>query len=326
MTLEQDSVVVVTRTGERRSDPIDYRHVRRAMDSGRVVRIARGSYALTEPWGALRPIERHRQRVHEAMSRLQGQVVFSHFAAAAIHDIDVLGQWPQSVDVRVARANGGRSTGLIRRRSMGTDEAETEQWNEHFVTSAAQTAMDLAAVLPFTLGVVVIDQVLWWRREGGALATKDELHAILENGSIRRGLVKAQRTLEFGTHLSDSVRESHSRVLIHRLGFPPPLLQHPIRLLDGTLVHPDFYWEHEDHAGEFDGVGKYLDPALLAGRNAEQALIAEKDRADALRRVVSGASRWRTPALRRPRELYDILTADGMRSARPRPSAGFRPW
>ncbi|MGF6821513.1 hypothetical protein M2317_000399 [Microbacterium sp. ZKA21] len=75
-----------------------------------------------------------------------------------------------------------------------------------------------------------------------------------------------------------------------------------------------------------DGVGKYLDPALLNGRSPEAALIAEKDRADAMRRVVTRASRWRVPALDDPRQLYDILTADGLRSSRSRPSAAFRSW
>jgi hypothetical protein len=58
---------------------------------------------------------------------------------------------------------------------------------------------------------------------------------------------------------------------------------------------------------------------LRDGRSADEVLMAEKDRADELRRQVRALSRWRTPALRSPRLLYDILTGDGLPSFRPRP-------
>ncbi|MBD4808323.1 hypothetical protein GUG05_12420, partial [Xanthomonas citri pv. citri] len=77
----------------------------------------------------------------------------------------------------------------------------------------------------------------------------------------------------------------------------------------GRLIRSDFYFADYDHVGEFDGTGKYFDPDILNGRTPEQALLEEKDRADALRRQVSGLSRWRTPDHRDPARLYSILTA-----------------
>lgn len=326
MTPHEDTALTVIRAGERDPGSLDYRRVRRAIETDAVTRIARGSYVTSAAWSALTPREQHRHRVLEAMARARSTLVLSHFAAAAVWGLDVLGAWPNEVDVRVDRSRGGRSTGLLRRHVMGVDDAEIVDWEGHLITSPAQTAMDLAAVLPFTLGVVVLDQALWTRRPGGALASRHELETVRENESIRRGVVKLHRALEFATELSDSVRESHSRVLLHRLGFPAPVLQHPIRLADGTTIRSDFLWPEFDHAGEFDGTGKYLEPALLAGRTPEQALIAEKDRGDALRRVVSRVSRWRTPALHTPRILFDILTADGLPSSRRRPSLAFPAW
>lgn len=72
-------------------------------------------------------------------------------------------------------------------------------------------------------------------------------------------------------------------------------------------------------SGEFDGVGKYFDPEILAGRTPDEALLEEKDRADALRRQVSGLSRWRTPDHRDPGQLYSILVTDGLPSQFPPP-------
>lgn len=128
--------------------------------------------------------------------------------------------------------------------------------------------------------------------------------------------------IDFSTALADSVRESQSRVLIERLGFPAPTLQQAFTLPEFGAVRTDFWFEDFEHVGEFDGKGKYFDPLLLAGRKPEDVLLAEKDRGDALRRVVRRVSRWRTPALRDPRQLYDILTGDGLPSRLPRPRIG----
>jgi hypothetical protein len=101
------------------------------------------------------------------------------------------------------------------------------------------------------------------------------------------------------------------------------VLQQEFVLPGGKIARTDFWWEEGRQVGEFDGVGKYIDPALRAGRSAEQVLIDEKDRGDALRRMVRAVSRWRTPDLRDPRRLWDILTNDGLRSTRPRPPRGL---
>src|SRR5690606_29064407 len=172
-------------------------------------------------------------------------------------------------------------------------------------------------------GVVAVDQVLWERRTGGALASAADLQRVLD-GQSRRGLVRARDALDFGTSQADSVRESEARVLMALLGFPAPTLQKPFRLPSGRRVRTDFYFEEFDHVGEFDGTGKYFDPEILEGRTPQQALLEEKDREDELRRIVSGLSRWRTGAHKDPGLLYDILTGAGVPSGRPRPRRGLR--
>lgn len=322
MTKSTDQDLQLVHARDRTAVPIDYRYVRRAVASETATRVAPGAYAPTQQWKKLKPIQQHRIRVREAMSRSKGQLLLSHFAAAARWDIDILGSWPKHVDTRVERTTGGRASGLLRRHAWGVDDAEHTEWEGHFVTSPAQTAVDLASVLSYTSAVIVIDQVLWGRRQGGALATPDDIQRVMAESAPRRGIRKVERAVAFATSLSDSVRESQSRVIIHELGFPEPILQHPIRLLDGRWVYPDFYFAEFDHAAEFDGTGKYLDPELLRGRTPAQAILAEKDRADALARMVAKLSRWRTPALRDPRVLFDILVAAGLPTRKQRPSKG----
>ncbi|MFD5215816.1 hypothetical protein [Microbacterium sp. NPDC058345] len=311
------------RRRDRPGEPFDYRRVRRALASGKVTRVAPGTFLDRDRWLSTSPVEKHRLRVIEAAERMRKPAVFALFAAAAWWNMEILGPWPTLIDVRVPRDYPGRSTGLIRRHAWGTDGIELVEWGRHAVTSPAQTAIDLASVLDRLHGVVVLDQALWRRREGGPLTTWDELEAIHVARETPRGAARVRNAVADASELSDSVRESQSRVLLKRLGFPEPLLQHPIPLTDGAFAFPDFYFPDRDHSGEFDGLGKYLDPALLEGRTPEEALIAEKDREDALRRVVSRVSRWRTPALRRPRELYDILVADGLPSSKYPPPSGL---
>jgi hypothetical protein len=300
------------------ADAVNERRLARLVEGGQVVRLAPGSFATAGDWSRLKPIDRHAQRVWEAASRTARGTVFSHWAVAALRGTEVMGRWPDYVDVSVERTSGGRSTGQLRRHTRRLDNLDLEPWGEHFITSSAQTAIDLAAVLPFTEGVVVADRTLWSRRTGGPLATQDELMATAA-AFAGRGAVRAWRVAEFASPESDSVGETRSRVGIHRLGFPPPVLQQQFALPSGRLVRSDTYWPEWDHVGEFDGIGKYVDPTILRGRSPRQALIEEKDREDELRRVVRGLSRWRTPQLDRLALLHDILTRAGLPSSRPRP-------
>ncbi len=302
----------------RRSETIELneRRLQRGVRDGEIVRIAPGAFADSLAWAALTPMQKHAQLVWEAAARMTPSRIYSHFAAAAIHGMDLLGRWPSHIDISGEGVGG--SSGRIRRHERDAGSFMVLPWFDHFVTTPAQTAVDLAAALPFTEGVVAADQALWARRSGGALATPTEI-AQLAAAYTGRAHTRVRRVAEFARPGADSVRESQSRVLIFGLGFPEPELQHRFTLRSGRVAYSDFWWPDFSHVGEFDGIGKYVDPALRRGRSMEDAMIDEKDRADELRREVRALSRWRTPALVSPRLLYDILRGDGLPSVRPRP-------
>lgn len=314
--------VPVHRRRARDGVPLNERRLHAAVAAGSIVRVVAGSFVRYGDWTALPPIDRHYLRVVEAVERTRGPVVVALFAAAAVWGIDILGTWPTHIDVRTERTTGGRSSGVFRRHAIGIAEADTISWRGHSVTTPAQTVLDLARALTFTGAVVVMDQALWGRRQGGPLTTAAAIARLLEQ-TPQRGIDRVRRAVDFATDLSDSVRESQSRVIISRLGFPPPTLQRRFLLPSGRVAFPDFYFPEHDHAGEFDGVGKYFDPDMRGERTAEQALLDEKDRGDELRRCVRALSRWRTPAVDDPRLLWDILTGDGLPSRYPRPPAGL---
>lgn len=318
MWLSAPPLTTVYRRRENDGEPVNDRRLRARVDSGVITRIAPGSYAETRLWRRLRPLARHAQRVWEAAARSRSDTVFSHWSAAALHGIDILGTWPAAMDVCIAAATGGRSSGTVRRHARDLAEVRTIGWQGHRVTVPLQTVVDLTAALPFVEAVAVADQALWARRVGGALVVCDALLAAAHSRT-GRGSARATRAADFASPLADSVRESQSRVLISTMGFPAPELQARFVLANGREAFTDFFWRDHAHIGEFDGAGKYRDPALLHGRSTEEVLLAEKDREDELRRQVRAFSRWRLPALRSPQLLYDILHSAGLPTTKRRP-------
>jgi len=231
----------------------------------------------------------------------------------------MLGDWPAVVDVTQERASGGRSDGGIRRHCTGFDSVEVVTLGGYTVTSPAQTVVDLARGLPFADGVVAMDSALHRKRQPHPLTNIDEIYEVLSRFEGRRGFRKARAAAAFATPLSDSPEESHSRVHIHLLGFPPPVLQKQFILRSGDTAEVDFFWEDFQHIGECDGRSKYTDPAFLRGRTTQQALIDEKNRENELRRLVRQFSRWEPRELYPPRRLYDRLVRDGLPTTKRRP-------
>lgn len=299
----------------------DYRRVRRHLRERTWTRIAPGVFVSSAEWRALTGIGRHRLRVEEVLARLEAPAVVSHFAAAAVWGIDLLGAWPDAVDVTIPRATGGRSGGAIRRRALGLERVERVPFGAHEVTTPAQTALDLARILPFTRAVSAIDQTLWSGRRGGALATKDDILALLGTESVR-GDARARRALAASASLAANARETQMRLLVIALGFPDPRLQERRRLRSGRVVFGDLYFPEADHWLEIDGRGKYLSAEFVAGRTPAAIVIDEKNRENEIRREVRGFSRLEATDADHPQRVYDVLTADGLRSRKPRPRAG----
>lgn len=289
---------------------------------GTWVRVAPGVFVTGAEWRRLTPMAQHRIRVEEVMARSRTPALISHFAAAALWQIDVLGAWPTRVDVTIDRATGGRSGGAITRRALGREGRASVPFGHHRLATPAQTALDLARLLPFLRGVTAIDQALWTGRHGGALATAADLSALLDEAAPARGDARVRRALEASATLAANVRETHMRLLVAALGFPTPRLQERRVLRSGRLVYGDLYFPDADHWLEIDGRGKYLSPEYTAGRTPSAVVIDEKNRENEIRREVRGFSRLEATDADRPQRVYDVLTADGLRSTKPRPHPG----
>ncbi|MDH6677507.1 very-short-patch-repair endonuclease [Rhodococcus sp. LBL1] len=105
---------------------------------------------------------------------------------------------------------------------------------------------------------------------------------------------------------SESVGESRSRVLIHRMRLPVPDLQRVLHDDGVPLGRVDFFFERERVVGEFDGLGKYTEH-LRPGQTTEQAVIEEKLREDRIRAAGYSVARWGWRELSTPEEVVRRL-------------------
>ncbi|TFD56094.1 hypothetical protein E3T55_00155 [Cryobacterium frigoriphilum] len=266
--------------------------LRRIAQKGELFRVGRGTYCNTTRWNGFTENEQYAARVIGVALARTAPPPLSHESAAALWGLSLFGPWPDEVHFVVERAAGGRSAPGVRRHAIGIDARDITMRGSVLVTSAARTAVDLAAVLDLKSAVAVVDQVLHADRAGHPpLATKDELIDVWQRMLPFRGSVRARAIIDFAVTQSESLLESGSRVNMALSGFPRPELQHHF-VVDGADVFTDFFWPQADAVGEADGKGKYTDPALMRGRTPQEVHYAEKQREDGVRRQVRAFTRW----------------------------------
>jgi hypothetical protein len=285
--------------------------IRRDVDRGLRVRVSRGVFAETAAWQSKNPDERFLAFVVGIATTLTSDAVFSHNSAAALLGLPRLGPWPVKAEVTIPPASGGRSTGNIRRYGASLRDDEIIEVDGLLATSVPRTVVDVARTSSFAQGVALADAALH-RKRRPTLMTLDELAAELDFQRGRSAFAKMRRVAEFATPLSDSVRESQSRVLIHELGFPQPILQQAWFDGDGHIGDTDFWWPQHGLVGEFDGRVKFVKPEFMDGRTIDQIVLAEKAREDRIRARGPRFARWDTPYLLQPPRLARLLVEAGL--------------
>lgn len=169
--------------------------------------------------------------------------------------------------------------------------------------------------LSFEARVTVMDHLLRSKYVGGSVWSQSafaEISSTLPSG-IRRS--RFREAALFASPFSESVGESLSRALIHRLGFEAPEIQVPIQLPNGQTARPDFYWRKARIVGEFDGAHKYTNARNVSGKHAGQVIYEEKLREDALRSLDNRVCRWGWNDLKNADQLANVLSRAGV----PRP-------
>ena len=267
------------------------RRVRR----GELARVQRGTY-VTDPSSL--PVEAaawHALVVSSTLAGLRSPSVACSLSAAALHGLPL---WRIRLDqVHVLRRPpaAGNGSRRLRVHTARVTDAELTEIDGVAVTDLTRTVVDVARSVPFESAVVIADYALRTRR-----TSRERLEECLGRMGPVPGSRAAARVVAFADPLSESVGESRSRVLIHRLALPTPDLQVRVLRDDRSEVgRCDFGWEEYRTVGEFDGRIKY-GRLLRPGQAPGDAVFEEKRREDELRDHRWQVARWTWDDLERP--------------------------
>ena len=285
----------------------DDRRLQRAVLRGEMTRLRNGAFVRTAVWSTLMPDDRRRLEA-AAAAEMQATYVASHRSAAALWRVPTIRKHDGLVHARVSSAAGTRTEHGVRKHAVHDVDLHLTVVDGIACTTLERTVLDMAATETFAEAVVVLD---WALREH---VSKDRLRTVLNEWSPARGRQRIEAAIDFADGGSGSAGESLSRVEIAEGGLPAPVLQQGFWDADGLIGYVDFWWPEHNRIGEFDGLQKYREPALLNGRSAGEVVVAEKIREDRLRASSTrpGVDRWIWAVLSTRGSLARQLIASGL--------------
>ncbi|PZE26442.1 hypothetical protein DEI86_08115 [Curtobacterium sp. MCBD17_028] len=243
------------------------------------MRLAPGRFVAEPGWSASTPAARHRARLRAVLPTVAERLIISHASAAAVHELPWVGEFPSVVTfLDPERRTGQRRTG-VRKVGAAGRVVSIDRWCGAPVTALAATAVDIALEPDRRSSLIVLDAVL--RRGVRSADLTRELHDRPTPRAVRR----AGDLVALAAPEAESPGESATRLLMHDLGAPTPLLQARFTDARGTIGIVDFWFPDQGVIVEFDGLVKYRSPTVRAGRTPEQVVIEEKRREDRLRSV-----------------------------------------
>ena len=290
-----------------RDQPFD---VARRDRDGRLHRIRAGVYIRKDIWARLQPWERYRVRVL-AVAGTWSTPVYCLESAAVLQGLPIFGE-PTHIHVLSSDGRSWTEGDVIVHGH--TDGREVVDAAGQGVTSVADTAVDLARVLPPAFALAVVDAAARLLRAGGVAL---DVSARGRSQSNRRGVRQLDWVQARATAQSESAGESVSRAVIEWLGYEEPELQREF-FYERVTDRSDFYWRRLRIIGESDGYGKYDadDPEAMKAH-----FIREKKREDRLRRHEGGFARWEWADTMRFESLDGKLRDGGLAPLHPR-----QPW
>lgn len=295
------------------------RQLKDQVQAGALLRLHRGSYVSAMMWRQLWWEGQHLLKVLAVRAASPGSgPVFTHVSAAVLWGIPLYRLGDKPVQVLVDGTRHSRVVAGVVRRDMNVAEDDIVEIDGIRVTSLTRTVMDVARTASFPMAVACADAAL--RRASVTAQSVDaeaeaqwrsDVSALASPGL--RGVRQARRVIEFADGRAQLPGESFSRVHLQELGFTRYDLQVPVLGSAGDQYWLDFAFTGARVFGEFDGEGKYIDPALRSTSSAETAVLAEKRREDDIRGVTGwGFARWGRDHVRTADALGARLAAFGV--------------
>jgi hypothetical protein len=285
-------------------DDREQRAAARDATRGVLRRVRGGVYVRAESVDGLVTEDMHLIAMRALATGSKRPVVFSHWSAAVVQELTIVGRHLGTVHTTVAEP-GQRFLERTSGHVFALQDDEVEEVNGLLVTTKGRTVVDIAASGTFEEGVVAADAAL---RSG---LPRELLEQAVDLAGPRRAWRRIAEFVAFADGDSDSAGESVSRVTMHRMGLRPQL-QHRLFDARGLIGKADFWFPEFEVAAEFDGLIKFLDPRF-APQGAGRKAYDEKVREDRGRRVTKGWARWGWVEAHSARLLGPILRLAGVR-------------
>ncbi|WP_322936381.1 type IV toxin-antitoxin system AbiEi family antitoxin domain-containing protein [Nocardioides bizhenqiangii] len=259
---------------------IDDNALRRAVLTGRIVRLRQGAYVLAPVWEAADRVGRHRLLVVAVRKQYGNDVALSHTSANIEQGGPSWGLDLRAVHLTNLYGVGERSSAKVVHHRGICRAGDITCLDGGWITAPARTAMDTACISSRDPAVVVLD---YFQQSG--LATREQLEQVLASMKATPGSLSLLPKLRLSDGKAESVGETRSRLLFRNEGLPAPIAQYEIRHPAGHVAgRVDFAWPERKVMAEFDGVQKYL-RLRRKGESLEEAILREKAREDHLREI-----------------------------------------
>ena len=253
-------------------DGIPIRHVRKAVAAGEVIAVHPGRFVETAMWDAAFEEDRHLLRVVGAASAARGgTAVVSHVSAAVLHGLPLFRHQAGRPHISGDHTDGLVSSHApVRHHNVVVPDRDRVLVDGIVCTSLERTVYDVIRTVGREAAVACADsalrQVAWReseRRYDDEEAKRWRMSLIgrIMRSTGARGIRQARWVAAFADGRAQLPGESVSRLYLDDLGFAPPRLQVPFPGPRGEEYLIDFGLDDMGVWGEFDGVGKYFDPA-----------------------------------------------------------------
>lgn len=302
--------MLVTRA-DLRGQGLSERDIENLVRDGTVRRVRNGRYIWGSEWTQLWGEGRHLVEVIAThLNCAAPGPVFWGQSAAVVHGLPLYGFRSTEVHTVIPGARHGRTRAGVVWHNVTLDPGDLVVIDGIRCTSIDRTLLDLARTTSSETSLSAADAALRAEAVSGHVQDADAAAAWAARLSERaershaRGIRKARRIIEFADGRAQLPGESVSRLQLARLGFARPDLQVHVVGPQGEDYWLDFGFRRARCFGEFDGKGKYINDDLRGERSADEVVLAEKRREDAVR----GVTGWRTVRW----DSTDIASADAL--------------
>lgn len=264
-----------------------------------LTRLCIGAYVLQEEWETLFVEERIRTKMHAVRFRdTLDHTAYCLASAAAMHGLPLYRVRDDRVDVIVSGEHPRHSGRDVHRHYMPLPEEDVVTIEGLRITSLDRTVYDVIRNTSLEAAVVVFDaalRLIAWDDTTNTYdtASAEEFRQLVRNRVSSHAGARGIRQARFVTDLADGRAclpgESIARLWMWQLGVPMPQLQYRIDLPDGTYALLDFGWPALRRWAEFDGLFKYTDQRILAGRHPDEVRAAQSRR----QAMIEAATGWR---------------------------------